>query len=84
MIDGGGEFNLTALEETLKNNGIKVFKSSPYVHQQHGHAERLNRTIMDKVEAMRHQASLPDSWWEFAINHVVYLTIEPRSVALNG
>ena len=28
---------------------------------------------MDKAEAMRHQAFLPDSWWEFAINHAVYL-----------
>jgi len=73
MIDGGGEFNSTALEETLKNNGIKILKSAPYIHQQHGRAEQFNRTIMDKVEAMRHQASLPDSWWEFAINHTVYL-----------
>src|SRR3984893_12489818 len=27
---------------------------------------------MDKSEAMRHGACLPDSWWEFAIEHAVY------------
>ena len=31
------------------------------------------RTLMDKAEAMRIDAGLPDSWWEFAILHAVHI-----------
>ena len=28
---------------------------------------------MDKAESMRHQACIPDSWWEFAFAHATHL-----------
>src|SRR6266571_7399069 len=30
------------------------------------------RTIMDKAQAMRLDACLPQSWWEFAVNHAAH------------
>ena len=66
-IDNGGEFKGMGMEEFLAENGILVEKGAPYAHQQNGRAERFNRTIMDKAEAMRFTACLPNSFWEFAI-----------------
>jgi len=43
------------------------------MHQMNGRAERFNRTINNKSEAMRLQACLPPSYWEFSVNHAVYL-----------
>jgi hypothetical protein len=43
------------------------------MHQQNGRAERFNRTLMDKAQAMRLDACLPPSWWEFAVNTAVHL-----------
>jgi transposase InsO family protein len=72
MSDAGGEYKSDEFIRTLKVKGIKILQSTPHTLQQNGCAERLNRTIMDKSEAMRHEACLPDSWWEFAIEHTVY------------
>jgi hypothetical protein len=31
------------------------------------------RTCMDKAQAMRLEACLPESWWEFAVLHAVHV-----------
>ena len=43
------------------------------MHQQNGRAERLIRTLMDKSEAMRHEACIPDSWWEFSFEQAIHV-----------
>jgi len=73
QMDSGGEYKSHDFDNMLKDLGIKVRTSVPYVHQQNGRAERFNRTVMDKSEAIRHDACLPPSWWEFAVLHAVYL-----------
>ena len=45
----------------------------PYQHQQNGRAERLNRTIMDKVQSMRFRACLTDTMWEFSWDHAIHV-----------
>jgi len=40
---------------------------------QNGCAERLGCTLMDKAESMRHQACIPDSWWEFVFAHATHI-----------
>ena len=40
---------------------------------QNGRAEKLGHTLMDKAESMRHQACIPDSWWEFVFTHTTHL-----------
>ena len=47
--------------------------SAPHTHQQNGRAERLNQTLMDKTEALRHMACIPVSWWEFAYKTAVFV-----------
>ena len=45
----------------------------PHIPQQNGRAERLNRTLMEKAQALRFAACLPQNWWEFAVEHAVHL-----------
>ena len=70
-FDGGSEFNKS--EKYLKDLGIEIQKSLPYTSQQNGRAERMNRTIWEKSQSLRFDACLPQSWWEFALEHAVYL-----------
>ena len=72
-IDNGGEFQGMGMKEFLKENGILVEKGAPYAHQQNGHAERFNRTIMDKAESMRFTACLPNLFWGFVILHAAWV-----------
>src|SRR6202161_2263793 len=71
--DEGGEYNDRELHDTLKDLGIEMQRSVPHASQQNGRAERFNRTIMDKAQALRLDACLPQSWWEFAVLHAVHL-----------
>jgi hypothetical protein len=73
MSDFGGEYKSLKFDKLVKDLGIEIRTSAPRTPQQNGRAERLNRTIMDKAEAMRHYASLPPSWWEFSVGHAVYV-----------
>jgi len=73
MSDAGGEYTSKAFKALLNNKGIETLQSIPYVHQQNGRAERLIRTLMEKAESMRLQACLPQSWWEFALNHATHV-----------
>jgi len=57
----------------LCNNGILSETSVPYMHQKNGHAERLNRMIMDKVQSMHFHACLTDTRWEFSWDHAIYV-----------
>ena len=73
MSDAGGEYKSDVFINTLKDHGIKILQSAPYTPQQNGRAERFMRTCMDKAQAMRLEACLPDSWWEFAVLHAVHV-----------
>ncbi|KAL7284517.1 hypothetical protein ACG7TL_001808 [Trametes sanguinea] len=73
MSDGGGEYKSKAFDNLLKDKGIEILQSVPHQPQQNGRAERLMRTLSDKAEAMRFEACLPQSWWEFAIEHAVHV-----------
>jgi transposase InsO family protein len=52
QIDGGGELASGKLLEFLKEKGILIRKSLPYMHQQNGHVERFNCTITNKMQTM--------------------------------
>jgi transposase InsO family protein len=73
MSDAGGEYKSQAFDKMLKDRGIEILQSVPYAHQQNGRAERIIRTLMDKAEAMRHLACLPQSWWEFSVDHATHV-----------
>ena len=73
MSDGGGEFTSKVFTTMLKDKGIEILQSIPYTHQQNGRAERIIRTSMEKAESMRLQACLPQSYWEFALDHATHV-----------
>src|SRR6266702_2408415 len=72
MSDAGGEYKSGAFIKHLKDAGITVLQSVPHTPQQNGRTEHFMRTIMDKAQAMRLDACLPQSWWEFAVNHAAH------------
>ena len=71
--DEGGEHNDRELLDDLKDLGIQIQRSVPHASQQNGRAERFNRTIMDKAQAICLDACIPQSWWEFAVLHAIHL-----------
>jgi len=73
MSDAGGEYKSKAFNKMLLDRGIEILQSIPYAHQQNGRAERIIRTLMEKAESMRYLACLPQSWWEFSVEHAVHV-----------
>jgi hypothetical protein len=73
MIDAGGEFKSEGLRTFLKELGINTLTSVPHMHQQNGHAERFIRTIVEKAQAIRLEACIPQNWWKFAVNYAVHV-----------
>jgi hypothetical protein len=73
MSDAGGEYTSKAFVEMMKEKGIQINQSVPHAHQQNGRAERIIRTLTEKAESMRLQACLPQSWWEFALDHATHV-----------
>ena len=73
MSNAGGEYKSAAFNKMLKDRGIKILQSVPYVHQQNGRAEWIICTLMDKAESMRFQACIPQSWWEFSVEHATHV-----------
>ena len=73
MSDFGGEYKSAAYDDLLKGEGIRIYNSAPHISQQNGCTEQFMHTLMDKAEAMRHLACLPDSWWKFATTHAIHI-----------
>ena len=43
------------------------------MHQQNGRAECLNRTLIEKAQALHFEACLPQSYWEFSVEFAVHV-----------
>ena len=60
--------------ELRKNKGKgKVPQGQVHMLQQNGRAERFNRTILEKAEAMHHHVHLPKVFWQYAVEKSVHL-----------
>ena len=73
MSNAGGEYKSKAFGQLMRDQGIHVYESAPHTPQQNSCAERFIHTLMDKAQAMCLHACLPDSYWEFAVQHVVHV-----------
>jgi transposase InsO family protein len=71
--DGGGEYTGNLLTEYLKGKGIKQELTTPDTPQHNGVAERMNRTLLDKVRAMLSDADLPEVYWFEALAYAAHL-----------
>ena len=61
--DGGCEFVNEKLASFFKSKHIEHETSAPYTPQQNGVAERMNRTLLDRVRAMLLDSGLPGMFW---------------------
>ncbi len=57
-IDGGREFNNKEFNSFYREKGITRDLSAPYAHEQNGLAERINRTILNKLRSLLFTARL--------------------------
>ncbi|GLC60440.1 hypothetical protein PLESTB_001612800 [Pleodorina starrii] len=65
--DRGTEYVNNDLLAAFKDLGILHEKTAPYSPEQNGAAERLNRTLMDRVRAMLIDSGQPQEMWGEAI-----------------
>ncbi|WP_286497639.1 integrase core domain-containing protein, partial [Escherichia coli] len=64
--------------------GIKREFTAPYNPQQNGIAERMNRTIQEKVRSMLSNASLPNGFWAEALATAIHLINRSPNKALHN
>ncbi len=65
--DGGGEYVANTVQMYLKEKDIQHELTIPDTPQHNGVAERMKRTLLDKVQSMLQDASLPESYWYDAL-----------------
>ncbi|KAK2414224.1 cysteine-rich RECEPTOR kinase [Trifolium repens] len=71
--DNGLEFVSEQFNEFCRLKGIKRHRTVTYTPQQNGLAERMNRTLLERVRCMLLGAGLPKSFWGEAVNTAAYL-----------
>jgi len=71
--DGGGEYTAHSVQEYLREKGIKHEMTTPNTPQHNGVAERMNRTLLDKVRTMLIDADLPEVYWFDALRYATYI-----------
>jgi transposase InsO family protein len=82
--DNGGEFISGAFDALLAERGTARQRTVPYTPQQNGVAERVNRTLLNTVRALLHDAQLDGSFWGEALLTAVYLHNRSPTRALGG
>ncbi|GJT92679.1 zinc finger, CCHC-type containing protein [Tanacetum coccineum] len=65
--DRRGEYMSQEFLDHLKEHGIIAHRTPPYTPQHNGVSERRNRTLLDMVRSMMSQATLPKSFWDYAL-----------------
>ncbi|GAX80554.1 hypothetical protein CEUSTIGMA_g7991.t1 [Chlamydomonas eustigma] len=65
--DRGGEYINQTLQDYLKKKGIVQQLTAPYSPEQNGKAERLNRTLVERVRSMLHSSQVSKNLWAEAV-----------------
>jgi len=73
--DRGGEYTGGEMKAWAEEKGIAWDPTAPYSPQQNGAAERLNRTLLEKVRAMLREAQMADMWWGEALKTANYIRV---------
>lgn len=69
--DGAGEL-VDATQEFYRSRGIRLEPTAAYSPQQNGKAERLNRTLMERVHAVMSESGMDHSLWAEAMLPAVF------------
>ncbi|CAA7043751.1 unnamed protein product [Microthlaspi erraticum] len=80
--DNGLEFCNIKFDQFCKSEGVVRHKTCTYTPQQNGIAERLNRTLMNKIRSMLSESGLEQKFWAEAASTAVYLTNRTPSSAI--
>ena len=79
--DGGGEYTSNAFKTYLSQQGIVHQVSCPYTPQQNGLVERTHRHLIETTITLLSQASMPPSYWSYAVlTAVLLINLLPTSV----
>ncbi|WJX48823.1 hypothetical protein P8452_35337 [Trifolium repens] len=70
--DNGGEY-VGPFDKYCQEQGIRHQKSPPKTPQLNGLAERMNRTLVERMRCLLSQSKLPKYFWGEALNTVVHL-----------
>lgn len=81
--DNGLEFCNREFDGFCKQEGIIRHRTCTYTPQKNGVAERLNRSIMNKVRSMLNESGLGQIFWAEAATMAVYLINISPSSAIN-
>ena len=81
--DNGGEYVSKAFVDFCDSKGIKRELTAPYNPSQNGVAERVNRTIQEKVRSMLSNADLTQGFWAEAVATAVHLINRSPSKVLD-
>ena len=81
--DNGGEYTSDPFFEICKKEGITRHFSVRHTPQQNGIAERLNRTLLEKVRCMLSQSKLSKRFWAEALSYACHIVNRLPSAALN-
>ena len=80
--DNGLEFCNSQLNDLCVTSGIRRHKTVPYTPQQNGVAERMNRTLLERVRCLLSLSGLSKSFWGEALHTAAYLINRSPSVPL--
>ena len=80
--DNGGEYQ--ALSSFFTINGISHLTSPPHTPEHNGYSERRHRHIVETALSLLAHASMPLSYWSFAVKTAVYLINRLPTPTLNN
>ena len=82
--DNGDEYTTDPFFEVCKNEGIVRHFTVNGMPQQNGVAERMNRTLVEKVRCMLAHSGLSKAFWGEALNYARHLVNRLPTAALDG
>ena len=82
--DNGGEYTSDSFKAFCSMEGIARHYTNASSPQQNGVAERLNRTLLEKVRCMLSNSGLPKVFWAEAIVYASHLINMLPTSALEG
>ncbi|KAH9689071.1 hypothetical protein KPL70_015335 [Citrus sinensis] len=82
--DNEGEYTSDPFLQVCQNEGIKRHFTVRHTLQQNGVAERMNRTLLEKVRCMLSNAGLDKKFWAESMNYASHLVNRLPSAAIGG
>ncbi|CAA7015031.1 unnamed protein product [Microthlaspi erraticum] len=71
--DNGLEFCNVKFDDYCRTHGIERHRTCTYTPHQNGVAERMNRTLMEKVRCMLNESGLGEEFWAEAASTAAYV-----------